>query len=310
MPSQFEPYLDQVEAPARSLSEAERALWRAEAEGHLQTLYDEARARGLSHADALRAATGRFGAPRVLGAALEMESRQSVQRRLGREIALRVAGALAVPAFAALLLACFAPQDNGTPAFQLGSGIGFQPLSDWTLAIPFLAGLAGAGYQAVARRRLVAVLLAGGLGSIAAVPAILIMARLIDAVRGVLPAWKMGDGSLIGSAYGWHMLNLLPSAGLLFAAWCAALGTRPQRAASGSALFALAAYLLYQLRDCFLEPGLLLQLGPMLLMACLVFVLPAAFLGGLYGGLGQLARTLARRLLVPRRARGKFKGLA
>jgi hypothetical protein len=286
MQSPFEHYLDQLEKPLQSLTEREIAAWRAEAAAHLETLYEAERERGHSEEEACQRARARFGVPEVLGAAMEQEARLVWTKRVRQEVARRILGAVALPLLASLVLARLTFSNNGFPSFQQITGT--IPFTDWPLALMFLAGLAGAGYQAVTNRRALRTALAGTLGALVIGPvALLLMALLnlaLSAMEKTLASWNG-----VGTAYGTHLIMLLPSAGFLFAAWCAALGTKPGRAALGGGLFALLTYTLFQLRDCFQSPELWGQWGPMLAMATLIFVLPATLLGGLYALIGQLA---------------------
>jgi hypothetical protein len=212
-------------------------------------------------------------------------------RRIMREVALRVLGAVALSALFCLLQARIVFQENWRP--QLASEWRFGlPFGDWPLDLGFLLGLAGAGYQAVARRRIGPAVLAGFLGFLLAGPLWLglgtLISPLIEAIQN-----SRGPLSIHIFVYLMHLSGLMPPALFLFATWCAALGTCPRRAMIGSGQFALVTYLLFQLRDCFLTPSLWSQWQFLLPAALLVFVLPATLLGGL----GALLARLSTRVL-------------
>jgi hypothetical protein len=299
MQSQFDDYLDKTEKPLTSLTERELAAWRAEAAAHLETLYQVEREQGHSEAEAHQRALLRFGSPEVLGQAMEQEARLVWTGRVRQEVARRLLGAALIPLLASALLTQFQlSPENGVVILQQTP----IPFRDWPLALMFLGGLAGAGYQAVTNRRFLRTLVAGGLGALCCGAPLLLIMLLFQSVSHYFPKWEVGGFYIL------HLIALLPAAGFLFAAWGAALGTKPGRAAWGSGLFTLLTYVLFQLRDCFLSPELWSRWPSLLVNAVVVFVLPAVFLGGLYALITPLAERLVQWLWARlRRAAPRYR---
>lgn len=214
--------------------------------------------------------------------------RRRPSRRIVREISLRVLGAISLPLLFCLLQLRLSPnmEESMLPFLK---GPVYLLLHDWTLGLGFFAGLAGAGYQAVARRRVPATLLAGVLGIMLTN---IVVAGLTSLLGLTLTPIKNNDMHDIGTGYANYLLALVGPALFLFASWSGALGTSLRRALWGAGLFALLTYTLYQIRDCFLVPKLWSEWHLMFPMALLVFVLPATLLGGTSALLARISKKL------------------
>jgi hypothetical protein len=212
-------------------------------------------------------------------------------RRVVREVVLRVLGAVALSALFCLLQARIFFQNDWRPQLAPEWRFGL-PFRDWPLDMAFLLGLAGAGYQAVARRRIGPAVLAGFLGFLLAGPlwwgAGTLLSPLFEAIQN-----SREPLAIHVLVYMVRLSHLMPPALFLFAAWCAALHTSPRRAMVGGGLFALVTYLLFQVRDCFISPELW-QLWHLMLPAALMVFVPSATL---LSGLGALLARLCARIL-------------